>query len=308
MDLRERVDLEEFQAKIDEGGTVTIGDPMPEEYRRHAARITGYQSLAEIVGAMMYGEWISQTPSLLRKMMITAKVQDEMGHAHYVMRIAEDMGLGRKPLVEGYMSGKNKVLNIFHYRIETWHEWPISAYLANSSALIQFRSLRNGSFLPYTRALQRIMKEESFHYHNALDLMQQLVEQGPEHHEKVQEGLNKWWPRILAYFGPSDHENEHQRPVMRYRLKVDTNDTLRQKWLSREVPTIRSIGLEIPDPKLRYDQETETWEYTEPDWEEVRYVINGNGPASQYWKDAIRDSYRPHGWVRRLVYGEGRAA
>ncbi len=302
------VDLQTFEAQIAAGGAVDINDPMPDEYRHQACRIMGFQCLAEIVGGLMFAEWLPRTPSLLRKMMLTAKVQDEMGHAYYLLRTCEDMGLSRAQIIEDYLDGKSKLLNVFHYRIETWHEWPIAALTQNSAALVQFKSLVKTSFLPYARALKRIMKEESFHYHNALDLTRTLCLQGPEHRRKVQEGLNKWWMPVLAYFGPPDAGSAHTHQNMRWRLKIDTNDQLRQNWLAQMVPVIQSLGLEIPDDRLRWNEEAEAWEFSEPDWAAIKHVINGNGPASEYWHETVARNYRADGWVRELVDRERGAA
>lgn len=302
------MDRQTFETWIGQGGLVDMNDPMPEEYRSQASRIIGFQCLAEIVGGMMFAEWIPRTPSLLRKMMITAKVQDEFGHAHYLLRICEDLGLGRQQIIDDYLSGKSKLLNFFHYRIENWYEWPISAFISNSGALVQFESLVKGSFLPYSRALKRILKEESFHYHQARDLTALLCKQGPQHRQQMQAALEKWWMPTVAYFGPPDISSPHTQQTTRWRLKIDSNDALRQKWLTRLVPTLQSFGLEIPDNQLRWDEKTHSWTYTQADWNEVKRIINGNGPASLHWRNTVAQSYSAHGWVRQLVYGEEPAA
>lgn len=302
------MDVQTFETWIAQGGLVDMNDPMPVEYRFHASRIIGFQCLAEIVGGMMFAEWIPRTPSLLRKMMLTAKVQDEFGHAYYMLRICEDLGLSRQQIIEDYLSGKSKLLNFFHYRVESWYEWPIAALISNSAALVQFESLVKVSFLPYARALKRVMKEESFHYHHARDLTGLLSGQGPAHLMQMQAALEKWWMPIIAYFGPPDTQTMQAQQTTRFRLKIDSNDALRQKWLSRLVPLLQSFGLEIPDNQLHWNEETGIWTYTEPDWNEVKRIINGNGPASSYWREAVARNYRDHGWVRELVYGENKAA
>jgi ring-1,2-phenylacetyl-CoA epoxidase subunit PaaA len=294
-----------FQAFLDQGGTVDLNDPMPEAYKQAARRVIGFQCLSEIVGGMMFAEWIPKTPGLLRKMMLTAKIQDEMGHAHYLLRICEELGLSRRQIIEDYLNGKSKLLNTFHYRIETWHEWPASALISNSAALIQFKSLSKVSFLPYARAIKRIMKEESFHYHHALNLATQLCNSGPEHLSKVQDGVDKWWFPVLAYFGPPDSHNFQMQQNARWRLKIDSNDDLRQQWLTKMVPVIQNIGLTIPDPNLRWDEEIQKWDFTEPDWDEVKRIIKGGGPASAYWHETLTRCYNNQEWVRNLTYNEG---
>jgi ring-1,2-phenylacetyl-CoA epoxidase subunit PaaA len=177
--------------------------------------------------------------------------------------------------------------------------------ISNSAALIQFKSLSKVSFLPNARAIKRIMKEESFHYHHALNLATQLCNSGPEHLSKVQDGVDKWWFPVLAYFGPPDSHNFQMQQNARWRLKIDSNDDLRQQWLTKMVPVIQNIGLTIPDPKLRWDDDTQKWDFTEPDWDEVKRIIKGGGPASAYWHETLTRCYNNQAWVRNLTYNEG---
>ncbi len=296
------MDEQAFLDKITAGGMVELGDPMPEAYREQAARILGFQCLAEIVGGLMFAEWIPRTPGLLRKMMLTAKIQDEMGHAYYVLRTCEELGVSRDRIIEEYLSGTSKLLNVFHYRIETWQEWPIAALLQNSGALVQFKSLVKTSFAPYARALKRILKEESFHYHNALDLTRVLTSQ-PDQLPLVQAGLEKWWLPVLAYFGPPDGASEHSARNMRWRLKIGSNDELRQAWLTQMVPIVRELGLTIPDEGLIFDEETKRWSYTEPDWVATRAIIHGGRPETEHWRSLIERNYRASGWTRENNLG-----
>ncbi|GAC1420632.1 MAG: 1,2-phenylacetyl-CoA epoxidase subunit A [Candidatus Velthaea sp.] len=291
-----------FDAAIAAGGMVELGDAMPDTYREQVTRIMGFQCLAEIVGGLMFAEWIPRTPSLLRKMMLTAKIQDEMGHAYYLLRTCEELGLSRDRIIEDYLSGTSKVLNVFHYKIDTWHEWPICALLQNSAALVQFKSLVKTSFAPYQRALKRILKEESFHYHNALDLARVLSEQ-PDQRALVQAGLDKWWLPVLAYFGPPDKESEHNARNLRWRLKVDSNDALRQAWLRQMVPVIRELGLVIPDSALAFDEASGRWSYTEPDWVETRAIIKGSRPETEKWRALLERNYRASAWTRPGDFG-----
>jgi ring-1,2-phenylacetyl-CoA epoxidase subunit PaaA len=291
------MDDQQFLDAIASGAQIELSDPMPVEYREQATRIMGFQCLAEIVGGLMFAEWIPRTPGLLRKMMLTAKIQDEMGHAYYLLRTCEELGLSRDRIIEDYLSGTSKVLNVFHYRIETWQEWPICALLQNSAALVQFKSLVRTSFAPYARALKRILKEESFHYHNALDLSRLLCAQ-PDQLPLVQVGIEKWWMPVLAYFGPSDSTSEHSARNMRWRLKIDSNDDLRQAWLTQMVPVIRDLGVTIPDEKLAFDETAQRWTYTEPDWVATRNIIHGDRAETAHWRSLIERNYRSTGWTR----------
>jgi ring-1,2-phenylacetyl-CoA epoxidase subunit PaaA len=291
------MDERRFEAAIAAGGMVELNDPMPDAYREQITRIMGFQCLAEIVGGLMFAEWIPRTPSLLRKMMITAKIQDEMGHAYYLLHTCEQLGLSRDTILEEYINGTSKVLNVFHYRIESWQEWPICALLQNSAALVQFKSLVKTSFAPYARALKRILKEESFHYHNALDLSRTLCAQ-PDQLPLIQAGIEKWWMPVLAYFGPPDAGSAHSEQNKRWRLKIDSNDDLRQAWLTQMVPILREMGLTIPDPNLAYDEVPRRWSFSEPDWAATREVIRGSRPETAHWRGLIERNYRSTAWSR----------
>lgn len=294
-------DVEAFAAYVAAGGLVDAGDWMPEEYRAEAARIVSFQALAEVVGTLLFAEWLPRVASVHRKRILTAKVQDEVGHGHILMRVAEDLGLPREQVMEEYLAGRRKLLNAFHYGFDTYCELPIGALLQNSAAITQFRSLVKGSYLPYVRALREIMREESFHFYNALDWTHELITAGtPRQKAEVEAGLVKWWPILVAYFGPPDAASVHTQPAMRWRLKVNTNDEVRQAWFTFIVPVLQGLGLTPPDPKLRYDSELGRWEYTEPDWAEVKAVINGGGPRSAYWKELVRKAYERDGWVRHV--------
>lgn len=299
------MDRNAFDAYVESGGKVDINDWMPEEYRDQASRIVAFQALAEVVGSLMYAEWLPRVPDYERKMMIVAKLQDEIGHGHVLFRVCEDLGRSRESIIDDYLAGRAKVLNIFHYNIESYCELSIASLLQNSAAIAQMTSLANGSFLPYTRALRKIMKEESFHYHQAIDLLAVTLERGTsEHRAMVGYGLNKWFPLVLAYFGPNDKSSTHSQQTMRWRLKVDSNNSLRQKWLDQIIPIIRLFGLHIDDTKLSKDRETGLWSYTEPDWQEVKRVINGQGPKSEYWKQLFEKTYVFNQWIRDLAHTE----
>lgn len=272
--------LETFDAYVASGGIVQATDPMPPAYRTAIGRVVSFQTLAEVVGETLFSEWLDKVPGLRRKIILTAKCQDELGHAQVLARVAEDLGFERRRIYQDYLAGRIKLLNIFHYRIESWPELPIASLLQNSSAIVQFQSLVKGSYFPYVRALQKIMREESFHYHQAIDLSTTILEEGNAWaRSEMQRGVDKWFPLLLAYFGPPDKDTPTQQN-MRWRIKVDFNDDLRQRWIEKIVPVVQRMGLEIHDPQLR-KREDGVWEFTMPDWEEVKWVIQGHGPVSQ---------------------------
>ncbi|MDI3328090.1 MAG: 1,2-phenylacetyl-CoA epoxidase subunit A [Alicyclobacillaceae bacterium] len=301
---------QEFYRYVENGGKVDATDPMPEAYKREVARIMSFQALAEIVGTLLSAEWVPKAPSVIRKMMYTAKAQDEMGHAHILIRQCEDIGVTREQIIEEYLAGKRKLLNIFHYGFDRYEEMVVGMLMQNTGAIVQFQSLVKGSYLPYIRALRKIMKEESFHYNLAVDMVEYVTKNGTnEQRQIIQEAIDTWYPRMLAYFGPPE-KGEPPVDALRWRIKCDTNDDVREAWLEKIVPLISSLGYTIHDPLLKKDERTGRWSYTEPDWEEVRRVINDGGPRSAYWKEKIRKCYEETRWVRDVVsrYSAGQAA
>lgn len=294
--------LENFEEFVRGGGQVRPTDPMPEQYRLEVTRLVGFQALAEIVGATLFSEWLDRVPGLEAKLILTAKCQDEMGHAQVLMRVVEDLGLDRDRIIEDYLEGRAKLLNIFHYRAESWPEMAIAALLQNSAAIVQFQSLVRGSYQPYVRALRKIMREESFHYHRSMHLTRVLYRDGThEHRRQVEEGLAKWLPLVLAYFGPRDRANP-RLDSLRYRVKVDLNDDLRERWLDRMVPVIESTGLVIPDPRLGRREEGH-WDFTEPDWVEMKRVVAGDSLISRERHELISRRYRQNRWLRLALAG-----
>lgn len=293
------VTLDNFDEHVAAGGYVGPTDPMPEGYRKQITGVMSFQAIAEIVGETLFSEWLGKVPALMRKTILTAKCQDELGHAQVMMRALEDLGVDRDSVVEDYLEGRTKLLNVFHYRIENWLEVPGASLLQNSAAVVQFKSLVQGSYLPYVRALKKIMREESFHFHQAIDLTTLIHREGNEEQRRLlQEGFNKWFPLVLAYFGPPDRQ-KGLSDSMRWRIKVDYNDDLRRRWLDKIVPVVEDIGLDLyeADPNL-HRREDGTWEFTEPDWEEVKKVLKGNGPASEMRKEIIARRYEHNRWLR----------
>lgn len=266
-------------------------DDMSEEYMAAAARVAAFQSLAELVGVMPFGDWIGRAPDFARKQMIIAKVQDEVGHGHVMARVAEDLGIGREQILQDFVEGRSKLLNIFHYSFETWEELGPAALLMNSAAIVQFQSLDQGTYLPYARALKKIEKEEGFHYHHALDLTHQVLTEGDvEQRELVQQAFETWFPRLLAYFGPPDSDTVGNNFAYQVGIKVDSNDALRQRWIAKIVPVFRELGVHVDSELAAFDEESGTWTYVEIDWKAVKDTINNGGPMYEQWVSRIADS------------------
>jgi ring-1,2-phenylacetyl-CoA epoxidase subunit PaaA len=273
---------------------------MPEGYREAAARIASFQALAEVVGVLPFAEWIDRAPDYSRKQMLVAKVQDEVGHGHVTARVAEDLGLPRERILADFVEGRTNLLNIFHYGFESWEEIGPAALLMNSSAIVQFQALHHGTYLPYARALRKIEKEESFHYHHAMDMTHQTMVLGTaEQRQRAQEAFETWLPRLLAYFGPPDSETYRSNPMYKFGLKVRSNDELRQQWLTKIVPVFQELGVHV-DPQLaRFDEERQEWDYASPDWVETKRIIKEGGPRTEHWRSHVAGSLE-----RNAVYRE----
>lgn len=300
---------EDFVAWVQAGGLVQAGDPVPESYRQQALRIASFQTLAELVGVLLFSEWLDRVPAFVRKQMLIAKIQDEVGHGHIMARVAEDLGGNRMAILEDYLAGRSRLLNVFHYDFLVWPEIAIGALLQNSAAIVQFQHLVKGSYIPYVRALRKILPEESFHFHQARNLIQTLLAQRNSLiRHQIEEGLALWFPRVLAYFGPPEGEQFQANRAFQFRLKTASNEEVRQAWLTKIVPVLESLGLQIPDPRLKRHDENGTWEYTEPDWNEVRKVIAGHGPASDHRLEQIRGIYERNRWLTEIMgIGENNA-
>lgn len=279
-------------------------DPMTDEYRAGALRITSFQVLAELIGVLPFADWLSRAPSLARKHMLMAKLQDEVGHGHVCARVAEDLGGDRIQVLQDFADGKTKVLNIFHYDFETWEEIGPAALLMNSAAIVQFQSLCKGTYLPYARALKKIEREESFHFHHAIDMTHETMAVGTTAQRRLaQQSFEDWLPRVLAYFGPSDADKIHTNPLYLLGLKVDSNHDLRHKWLSKVIPAINRTGVVVDPDLVRPAEEPGRWIFPDSDWDEVRAVINGGGPASQRRVEQIRTALEKNSLYRDAAYG-----
>jgi ring-1,2-phenylacetyl-CoA epoxidase subunit PaaA len=275
---------------------------LPEGYREAAARIASFQALAELVGVLPFAEWIERAPDYARKQMLVAKVQDEVGHGHVTARVAEDLGVPREQVLTDFVEGRTKLLNIFHYGFESWEELGPAALLMNSSAIVQFQALHHGTYLPYTRALRKIEKEESFHYHHAMDLTHQTMVYGSaEQRGRAQEAFEIWLPRLLAYFGPPDSETYRSNPMYKFGLKVRSNDELRQQWLTKIIPVFQELGIHV-DPQLaRFDDERQEWDYASPDWVETKRIIKEGGPRYEYWRSHVARSLEHNATFRDVA-------
>lgn len=293
--------LEAFEARINRGEKIEPADWMPDEYRQQLVRLIHVHANSEICGALPEGKWIPHAPNFKRKMALVAKVQDEVGHAQLLYRAAETLGPSREQMIEELIEGKAKYSNVFHYHAETWADVAVIAWLIDAAAIINQTMMAEGSYGPYARALKRICYEEAFHMKHGYEMCVALATGSPVQREMLQDALNRWWAPIMMFHGPSDRESTHTGILVRWRVKLKTNDEQRQQFLRQFVPKILDLGLTIPDPNLRYDEATETWTYTEPDWEEFKRVVRGGGPASALRLQTRRMAHEDGQWVRQAL-------
>lgn len=295
------IKLAEFEAKIAAGQKIEPQDWMPYEYRRQLTRMIEQHAHSEIIGALPEGTWITRAPGFRRKLALMAKVQDEVGHGQLLYSAAETLGKSREDMVNDLINGKSKYSNVFNYPAVTWADTAVIAWLIDAGAIVNQVTNSKGSYGPYCRALERICFEESFHLKYGHDNVVTLATGTPVQRQMVQEALERWWPPIMHFFGPPDKMSVHTEHLVRWKVKMATNDSMRQAFLDMYVPKIREIGLEIPDPNLKKNPANGQWEYTEPDWDEFKRVINGDGPCNAERLAVRRWAEEKGKWVKRAL-------
>ncbi|WP_424966109.1 MULTISPECIES: 1,2-phenylacetyl-CoA epoxidase subunit PaaA [unclassified Dinoroseobacter] len=287
-----------FQARIDAGETIEPKDWMPEGYRKTLIRQIGQHAHSEIVGQLPEGNWITRAPTLERKAILLAKVQDEAGHGLYLYCAAETLGVSRDELFEALHEGRMKYSSIFNYPTLTWADMGAVGWLVDGAAIMNQVPLQRTSYGPYARAMVRICKEESFHQRQGFDIMRKMAEGTPAQRAMAQDALDRFWYPSLMMFGPSDKDSVHSAQSMAWRIKMNTNDELRQKFVDQTVPQAEYLGLTVPDPDLRWNDETGQYDFSEPDWDEFFEVLKGNGPCNTERLQARRDAWDDGAWVR----------
>jgi ring-1,2-phenylacetyl-CoA epoxidase subunit PaaA len=290
--------LEEFTGRIRAGEQIEAGEWMPEEYRFEALRLINMHANSEIMGALPEREWIPRAPSLARKMALTAKVQDEVGHGMLLYRVAETLGRTRDEMVAELVAGKARFHNVFHYPAETWADVAIIQVFVDGAAMQTQGALRSCSYAPYSRVLKRICYEEDFHIQLGLDVWRSLAEGTPRQRAMLQDALRRWWTPIIHFFGMPDRVSPHTEKMLSWRIKVKSNEELRQQFLRKFVPIILEYGLEVPDPNLKWAEEEQRYVYTEPDWEELKRVGRNGGPKSAERLALRQRFHQQHAWVR----------
>ena len=290
--------LAAFQARIDAGEKIEPKDWMPASYRKTLIRQIGQHAHSEIVGQLPEGNWITRAPTLERKAILLAKVQDEAGHGLYLYCAAETLGVTRDELMEMLNDGRMKYSSIFNYPTLTWADMGAVGWLVDGAAIMNQVPLQRTSYGPYSRAMIRICKEESFHQRQGYDVMMKMAKGSEAQKKMAQDALNRFWYPSLMMFGPSDKDSVHSAQSMAWKIKMNTNDELRQKFVDQTVPQADYLGLTVPDPNLVWNEETGHYDFSEPDWDEFYNVLKGNGPCNTDRLAARNKAWDDGAWVR----------
>ena len=287
-----------FQEKVDSEHKIEPKDWMPDKYRSHLIRQISQHAHSEIIGMQPEGNWITRAPTLRAKMVLIAKVQDEAGHGLYLYSATETLGVTRDELIEQLQSGKAKYSNIFNYPTLTWADIGAIGWLVDGAAIVNQQSLRKTSYGPYSRAMIRICKEESFHQRQGYEIMLKLCNGTPEQKDMAQDALNRWWWPSLMMLGPTDDMSVHTEQSMKWKLKRKTNDELRQQFIDQTVPQADILGLTIPDPDLKWNEERQSYDFGEINWDEFWQVVKGHGPMNKERMKARVGAWERGEWVR----------
>jgi ring-1,2-phenylacetyl-CoA epoxidase subunit PaaA len=290
-----------FLARVEAEEKIEPKDWMPERYRNTLIRQISQHAHSEIVGMLPEGNWITRAPTLLRKSILIAKVQDEGGHGAYLYGAAETLGVSRDQLVEQLLCGKAKYSSIFNYPTPTWADIGAIGWLVDGAAIMNQIPLCRCSYGPYARAMVRICREESFHQRQGYDLMLQLSRGTPEQKRMAQEALDRWWWPALMMFGPPDAQSTHSSDSQRWKIKRFSNDELRQKFVDFTVPQARYLGLTPPDPLLRWNEAAQRHEFGPIDWDEFHRVLKGDGPCNAERLEQRRAAHAEGAWVREAA-------
>ncbi|MEV0646492.1 1,2-phenylacetyl-CoA epoxidase subunit PaaA [Phytomonospora sp. NPDC050363] len=290
-----------FDAVIAADGKIEPRDEMPEAYRKGLIRQIAQHAHSEIIGMQPEGNWISRAPTLKRKAILLAKVQDEAGHGLYLYAAAETLGVDRAELYRLLLEGRQKYSSIFNYPTLTWADVGAVGWLVDGAAIVNQVPLCRCSYGPYARAMIRVCKEESFHQRQGYEILYTLSTGTPEQRAMAQDAVDRWWYPSLAMFGPPDTDSTHSEQSMAWKIKRFSNDELRQKFVDMTVQQASVLGLDLPDPDLRLDARTGHWSYTQPDYDELFRVIKGDGPCNRERMAHRRAAWDDGAWVREAA-------
>jgi ring-1,2-phenylacetyl-CoA epoxidase subunit PaaA len=298
--------LPEFEATIAADERIEPRDWMPDAYRRTLIRQIAQHAHSEIIGMQPEGAWITRAPSLRRKAILMAKVQDEAGHGAYLYSAAETLGASRDELVELLLAGKQKYSSIFNYPSLTWADMGAIGWLVDGAAITNQIPLTRCSYGPYARAMVRVCKEESFHQRQGFELLHALSRGTPAQHAMAQDAVDRWWWPSVMMFGPPDDESAHTAQSMAWGIKRHTNDELRQRFIDISVPQAQALGLTLPDPELRWNGQRGHWDHGPIDWDEFRAVVRGDGPCNRRRMERRTAAHEDGRWVREAALAHAR--
>jgi len=301
---------ENFQQKVDDEIKIEPKDWMPEKYRQTLIRQISQHAHSEIVGMLPEGNWITRAPSLRRKAILIAKVQDEAGHGLYLYSAAETLGISRDEMYDQLHTGKAKYSSIFNYPTLTWADIGAIGWLVDGAAILNQIPLCRTSFGPYARAMVRVCKEESFHQRQGFELLLTLSQGTEAQKEMCQDAINRWWWPSLMMFGPNDDASPHTAQSMKWKIKRFTNDELRQKFIDMIAEQIKILNMTLPDDELKWNEEKKHYDFGKINWEEFWQVVGGNGPCNKQRLDARKKAWADGEWVREAAtaYAEKKLA
>ena len=295
-----------FQEKIDQEIKIEPKDWMPDSYRKTNIRQISQHAHSEIVGMLPEGNWISRAPSLKRKAILLAKVQDEGGHGLYLYSAAETLGMSREEMINDLHSGKAKYSSIFNYPTLTWADIGAIGWLVDGAAIMNQVMLTRTSYGPYARAMVRICKEESFHQRQGFEALLVLSRGTAEQKAMCQDAINRWWWPALMMFGPRDTESTNSDQSMKWKIKRKSNDELRQNFIDMIAEQIKTLGMHLPDPDLKWNEERKHYDFGAINWDEFWQVVKGNGPCNKQRLDARRKAWEEGEWVREAAVAYAR--
>jgi len=290
-----------FQDKVDAEVRIEPRDWMPEKYRQTLIRQISQHAHSEIVGMLPEGNWIGRAPSLKRKQILIAKVQDEAGHGLYLYSAAETLGISRDQMIGQLHSGKAKYSSIFNYPTLTWADMGAIGWLVDGAAIMNQVPLCRTSYGPYSRAMIRVCKEESFHQRQGFELLLTLSRGSDDQKAMCQDAINRWWWPSIMMFGPHDSESLHSEQSMKWKIKRFSNDELRQRFIDMAAEQAKVLGMTLPDPDLKWNEERKHYDFGKINWEEFWNVVNGNGPCNKQRLEARRKAWDEGAWVREAA-------
>lgn len=299
-------DLEKFLEKIENNIKIEPKDWMPDGYRKHLQRQMSQHAHSEVIGMQPEGNWITRAPSLRAKVILLAKIQDEAGHGQYLYSAAETLGKSRDEYINELQTRKAKYSSIFNYPTLTWADMGAVGWLVDGAAIVNQVSLQKTSYGPYARAMVRICKEESFHQRQGYEIISKMALGSPEQKEMAQDAMNRfWWPSIMM-FGPHDADSARSSDAMKWGIKLESNDSLRQNFIDKTVAQAELIGLTIPDKDLKWNEERQSYDFGEMDWDEFWNVVKGNGPCNDQRIEHHIKAHEEGSWVRdaAIAYAE----